>query len=378
MRWLFVIAVVSGAASAQVAIDDDFEGGLVEPAGLWDTLSAAPMRSGILTPLAARNGTNGLRFNDTHVSTGNMAGVVLLENFAGSGDQTVRFWWRSTPSNTDDDMTLVNINIDSLINSATEIKWNPDAGRLFLVCHDESSNSVQAGPGALYVPDGGFLLLEAFALGVGSVNGSCAMAIDGKLIDDVSADFSGRQFAFLTLSAGQQDNEWTGAMDFDGVLAGRGPFPDRVVLADAGTLEEKCERLRFEFVAVDGTTRALSVTESIVVGLDGGAAFHDDQCLTPMTGAVAVDAGQAALVLFVKPIVPALVVETRARTMIGSFNVVPVVAVLPGDAGSDGGSDSGDGGAVQARRVATVGCACSEVDALVFVAGVLLLMRRRR
>ncbi|MFT3713881.1 MAG: hypothetical protein QM817_39985 [Archangium sp.] len=376
MRWVVVALLVMSPVSAwaQFTWAEDFEGNLLEtdsPPGPWDTLSTEPQRTVTMTSAAARNGARGLRFDDAQNSTANLPAPTLLENFTGTGDQSVVVWWRSTPSTVDEDMTLVNICIDSLNNSAAEAKWNPSRGKVFLICHDRDSIGLTStSAGWPYVADGGFHLLEVRALGVGSVSGRCQLAIDSVIVDSIDADFSGRQFAFTTVSANLKNDTWLGQMDFDGYAAAP-QLTSQMVLLDAGVLDAaNCAPLTFAFRDGFGAFKPLGLAEELQATVTTGALFSDATCTTALPNVVTVDAGVTQWTVFVRAVAPTLAIQSRARAMLGTNEVLSVSGVVV-----DGGELESDGGP-RARRVFGVGCACGSVDVSVLMALALVSAKR--
>lgn len=351
---VFVALLVSGAANAQATYRDDFEGTLTRfdsPPGVWDFIGLRyPMQSVVTDAAAFRRGTRGLRTIDAHRDAGVDSQVVLGRNLTGMGSQYARAWWRVTASSSvDSRLSFLMVQGSTTIGTLGELKWNPLAEQVRLVCFDRLSTFFLPGT-SLPVPlDGGFHLVELAVQNVGSGGATCAWAFDGQERARQVIDLFNVQLGNVLVGPVYGETEWTGVMDYDDFAASSMPMASRLEVTPAVVRVGRCENLVAQARSSFSNLPApLSSQTRLVVRLDGGTLFADSTCSTSLgtSTAYVLPAASTGRDLQVRAdSVAPFVVELVADDLVPSTQLV---LVIPDDAGIDGGAlDAGSADAGQ-------------------------------
>ncbi|MDP3233641.1 MAG: hypothetical protein Q8N26_12755 [Myxococcales bacterium] len=350
---VFVALLVSGAANAQASYRDDFEGtltGFDSPPGVWDFIGLRyPMQSVVTDAAAVRRGTRGLRTIDAHRDAGVDTQVVLGRNLTGMGSQYARAWWRVTASSSvDSRLSFLMVQGSTTIGTLGELKWNPLAEQVRLVCFDRLSTFFLPGT-SLPVPlDGGFHLVELAVQNVGSGGATCAWAFDGQERARQAIDLFNVQLVNVLVGPVYGETEWTGVMDYDDFAASSMPMASRLEVTTAAVRAGQCESVFVEGRSSFSTQPALLSSQTrLVVRLDGGTLFADSNCATSLGSGTAylLPVGSMGRDLRVRAASSTVVVELVSDDLMPSTHLV---AVIPDDAGIDGGAlDAGSADAGQ-------------------------------
>lgn len=363
---VLVTLLVSGAANAQASYRDDFEGTLTRfdsPPGVWDFIGLRyPMQSVVTDAAAFRRGTRGLRTIDAHRDAGVDSQVVLGRNLTGMGSQYTRAWWRVPASSAvDSRLSFLMVQGSTTIGTLGELKWNPLAEQVRLVCFDRMNTFFSPGASLPVSQDGGFRLVELAIQNVGSGAATCAWALDGQERARQPIDLFNVQLGNILVGPVYGETEWTGVMDYDDFAASSSPMASRLEVTTAVVRAGRCENVFVEARSSFSAQPApLSSQTRLAVRLDGGTLFADSTCATSLGSSTAylLPVGSMGRDLRVRSAsTTTVVVELETDDLVPSTHLV---AVIPDDAGIDGGAF--DAGSADAGQPDAGGPDAGEVD----------------
>lgn len=392
VRGLLIIALVSGAASAQsVSFETPnlLQGDL--PPGIFSTRFVPTMRmpQSIQVELdGGHRGNGALVVRDGHRGTGAATQALLTLQITGTPTRRARFWLRVEPG-----LGTGTTAVLSMIGSSVthgELLLDRGATTLDFIGRCEGVNGdLRGAPHAL---DGGWHLVELGVVGLGTATGHCVVTFDG--VEEVlPRDFTGRTWEVLVLGLPYGDSDLTGAYFFDDfeLTQSQPTFASKLALEfpDAGEVGACIEGVVRARSASD-EARAVSSRTAITFGAPD-ITFFGSGCVGD-AGVVLGPGDFEAPFSFRQAVSGRREVRANADDLIGV--VRPFIAFQPDagtdagvDAGVDAGTDAGSGevdaGVSDAgtpepqREHYGVGCGCSGVDFLAIAALGALLMRRR-
>ncbi len=423
---------ISGQAFAQLEFFDDFERNDADKLGPW-TMVENPLNLQMsYTPLAAKVGTNGVRFVDSNTGAGEGLNINLFKRISPvltTQSQFIRAWIRLTSLTNAGQLVLLKIQHQSYV--AHEMYLLADRTLRFNTWEKDQSQQNVTTATRVNIPQplGQWILFELGAVNMGTASATAWAAVDGKEVMRIPVNWTNLYARDVVAGMHYGTYDTVGTVDFDAFAATATPPPTHLVTqlpfgtAKAGS----CVRVQFQLqAAYDNSPQPAFHATISRVDLSGsavGAWFSDAQCTQPAGAAPSIATGQRDTAAYLRPSaqgtlsiaavdadflsVSADLVVTPDDPPVPDAGVVdagrpdsgfPQADAGSGDAGQrDAGtinSDSGsrlpdaamtpDGTVVQPRPVARkydVGCGCSagaEGFSLFFALVARLLVNRRR
>jgi hypothetical protein len=189
----------------------------------------------------------------------------------------------------------------STIRTAAEIVYLPSSNELTLNCFDRMSN--EAGVRARVTLPSGWNLIELEARSLGSINGICALTLNGAEIQRTqNVDWSGLNFTQLLVGMPYADFQPQAVLDFDSLRASPVAMASRIglnLLTPRVTVGQ-CAKMRVQLL--DSRGQPASVPQSVVVKLDSLGADMGMNC------------GEAMPSVTLSPSVPLVEVFVRPKS----------------------------------------------------------------
>ncbi len=352
------VCVVALIVTGQVALQDDFEGTLLEsdvPPGVWSYLANGEKPSNLsVNTAAAHAGRSGLRVTDSDVSDGSGVLKSLGKSFTGTGNQFVRTWFRIAAASTSIDSyySILMIHGSSTIKTAAEVVYLPLRNELSLNCFDRMSN--EAGVRTRVVLTGGWNLIELEVKNLGSSNGVCALTLNGTEIQRTqNIDWGGLTFTQLIMGMAFADFQPQAVFDFDSYRASPAAMASRISLnpLTPSVAVGQCAKMRVQLV--DSKGQPAPVPQTVSLSLSSPGADIGMNCGEALSS-VTLSAASPQVEVFVRP-------KSAGQKAISATNIdyLPTSTTIdateedagftpmdagPGDSGlmvDAGGSDSG-------------------------------------
>ncbi|MDP3232244.1 MAG: hypothetical protein Q8N26_05680 [Myxococcales bacterium] len=356
LSWLSFACLVSASAQAAPLFWEDFEGPDLTRWSFVDRKEGATLQR---VDAAARWGDGGLRVEDTDAMAGVGDMSAVYERFdAGSSSITLRLW-SSVSRPTSGEAVIAQLFRE---NQGTTCGFNVVAGTV-VAFWDAHGTYQTSAPVPL---DAGWHLYECRAQGVGTDGGTVEAWLDGSPIA-VARGLAWPSQTPNIIGVGQpysEDRRFVGIVDVDNVRLGVDLAPSRaeVRLQSSGSVGE-CVQTQVSLVDSSNTAASPDRPSTLSIALDGGRAFMDATCQTPLS-AVVFQNGDLARAIFI------IAERSQAVVALSGEDVLPSVTPLRFDAGSeDGGTDGGagvdDGGSTPGDGVRPVnsqygvGCGCA-------------------
>lgn len=287
---------------------EDFEAGLLTTdlptAGAW-TLVVGPGEDQLLLNVeAAHRGDAGLRHVDASSGPDGGAGLAIRQAFdAATPDVHARAWIRTTPAQRVGALSILQLTA-SVANEAAlaSVGFDFSAGVLEVSGVDAQGTTTRERTGAS-IPTGTWQLLELALTGLGTLNGSRAVWLDGEPVSLRSAiDLRGLSADEILLGQpSTQDGAFVGIVDFDDVRVSAAPLPamlhvDLPAQAQSGACAAAGIQLRSSTTSLPARTEA-HITVPLTVSSGRADLFLDEACQHPTTS-IDIPAGFAGVTVF--------------------------------------------------------------------------------
>ena len=369
-RIVWLLALLTGPAQAQLRFDDDGEHGF--DAGPWGYSNVQPNVVQSFTPLAAHRGDGGYRLLDNYSTGGNGSqGGIGIASLPRDATIWLREWVRISPTSINGNAVFTGI-------AGQDLRVTAPGGELQLAGSAGGQFSLFTTTVRL---DGGWHLMELYVEGIGTDAGTRALWFDGVRVARVgSLDFTGLGSNLLQIGEWwSDDRRWTGSLDFDDVRLSVEAPASRLAVREVGRIPGCVQvSVGLEASSTPGTF-VPPVRDVLALATVDGGTLHPPSsgCLGAGTvdGVILLRAGTVPdASFFVRADAPGdleLVVEEP--------DYLPAREVFSGLVPPDGGvKDSGVGDGGTGPRRYTVGCGCQGASPGLSLWGLLLLARRTR